>query len=363
MLSKPVNLDIEINGMDRPLFLFANGEYAAPSPGPDVTIVKSGEVRTDNIVLDGKKAQTVYLAPGSVLDAQIIANNASDLHIYGPGIVLGDANGKGNRIWMRNVKHVTIDGPVLVNNLNEWTAHVINGSDINIDNLKVVSVLRDGIDLDSCDTTSVKGAFVYSLDDSICIKSIGWLKQPDGSSYIDGRIIHSIRVLDSTIWQAGNGNALKIDETDSAPLIHDILWQNIDVIHKENVESADLPNAVLALQDGSPARISDVTFRNVRIEDVSPGNAFDYLVDIRTSWKNWSSQGTGSIQRIVFDNLSCTSHFIPGIAITGNPTALVENVRFSNLRYHGLLVKTESSANLVPGVGTSGITVAASTKD
>lgn len=100
---------------------------------------------------------TVYLAPGAVLKAKLLVDNAENVRIIGRGILDHPVRG----IEITDAKNVLIDGITVVNP-EHYTVFGGGSSEIVIRNLKTFSCKSwsDGIDMMCCRKVLVDNAFL-----------------------------------------------------------------------------------------------------------------------------------------------------------------------------------------------------------
>ena len=292
-ITKPCNLSIEINkNSQRPLLLFANPlETNIPDPkDPNVVYFEGGKVydvgQINNDRTDGK---IVYIAGGAIVKGQVVANKASNFKLLGRGIL--QTKDDANTIWMQDVDNVEVDGPILINNQDQWTYHTLNSNNVSINNLKVLSSIRDGIDITSSQNVTVNKSFVMALDDAICIKATPLSRE---------EIVDNIKVSNSVIWNVGGGNSLEIGYETLTDSISNVVFSNLDIIHSESNSEPWPPEAIMSIHLANQAMVKDISYDNIRIEDAQE----DYLIDLRI-WKNYLHRNTerGNIKNISFENI------------------------------------------------------------
>ncbi|UCG58860.1 MAG: hypothetical protein JSU70_04970, partial [Phycisphaerales bacterium] len=123
-LDRPYKLSIEPNGRKAPLLLFANPlEINAPKPDDKgVIFFGPGVYRPEKIVLQSN--QTLYLAGGTVVKAEVLAQGAN-IRICGRGILDGSdwewrKGPVGNLIAIRNSADVEVNG-ITLRGSSHWT--------------------------------------------------------------------------------------------------------------------------------------------------------------------------------------------------------------------------------------------------
>lgn len=114
---------------------------------------------------------TVYLAPGAVLKAKLLVDNAENVRIIGRGILDHPVRG----IEITDAKNVLIDGITVVNP-EHYTVFGGGSSEIVIRNLKTFSCKSwsDGIDMMCCRKVLVDNVFLRTGDDCIALYNHRW---------------------------------------------------------------------------------------------------------------------------------------------------------------------------------------------
>lgn len=114
---------------------------------------------------------TVYLAPGAVLKAKLLVDNAENVRIIGRGILDHPVRG----IEITDSENVLVDGITVVNP-EHYTVFGGGSSDIVIRNLKSFSCRSwsDGIDMMCCRKVLVDNVFLRTSDDCIALYNHRW---------------------------------------------------------------------------------------------------------------------------------------------------------------------------------------------
>ena len=131
---------------------------------------------------------TVYLAPGSVVQARLVVDHAENVRIIGRGILDHPLRG----IEVTHSKNVLIDG-ITVLNPRHYTVFGGASSNISIRNLKTFSAgsWTDGIDLMSCHEVDIENVFLRTSDDCLAFYAHRWWYWGDA---------YNIRVKRATLW-------------------------------------------------------------------------------------------------------------------------------------------------------------------
>jgi polygalacturonase len=190
-----------------------------------------------------------------------------------------------------------------------------------ITNLKVLNkhlTTHDGIDIDNSNNVLLDDIFVFSGDDSVCLKSgVAWKPEPAVP-------VHDITVRNAVL--ISGWNALQVGEEFSSDA-YNVTYENIDVL--------EAYSGISVAQVGS---LQNFHYKNVRIETVS-GNYF-----MNISHGDTSKPGTIYLDNVTVDQAK-------GINISSYPQTL--DIYINNLTVAG---KSITSLNdLYQVVGNSNV--------
>lgn len=340
---------IEINGSeDCDLFVFVNPvETGKPSESDsDVTYYKAGTVTNiGSIVM--KSGQTVYIEGGAVVYGRITCSDgASDLTIGGYGIL--DARGlSGRGIQLNEVENLTIDGLLLINDIN-WSTFIAAGNNIDINNYKVVAVYNtenssgcenDALDLLGCRNATVTDCFGYAHDDVFCVKSRKWAYKG---------VVDNILFEDCIAWNYRSGNSFIIGgETDYD--ISGVTYRNCVSIHSAGNPSNTLNRGGLSVHHCAGGHISDILFENIVLEDCKE---YGIHIDIRHSYignlgndenNNAIEYSPGTMDGITLRNIDIVQAPEKGNFLFGyDETHKILNVVFDNVCQEGTEITADN---------------------
>ena len=338
-LDKPQNLSIEFNG-DRlhNLHLFANPmeEEVYSEEAEGVMFFGPGIHRPKDLPNNQIRIPsntTVYLAPGAVLKAKLLVDNAENVRIIGRGILDHPVRG----IEITDAKNVLIDGITVVNS-RHYTVSGGQSQGITIKNLKSFSYQgwSDGLDFMSCSDVVIDDVFLRNSDDCIAIYTHRW------NYYGDSR---NIRVLNSTLWAdiahpinvGTHGNTKTGDE-----VLEDILFKNIDIL--EHDEDDRDYQGCMTINVGDHNLAQNITFEDIRVEHIQEGQLFHLRVMYNQKYNTGPGRG---VKNITFRNISCTGKYINSSLIEGyDKNRKIENVLFENIVLNGKRITSLKELNI-----------------
>lgn len=326
-LEKPQNLCLDFQGES--LYLFHIPSNLTP-PTEDVIRFAPGPVHEAGVI-HLKSGQTLWIEPGAIVRAQVRASCASNVHIGGGGILVGNVQNEGydsKMVVFDRCTNVSISDITMVAPLS-WMVTLGGCDDVVVRNLHQIGevISSDGIDIVGSTNVRVEGGLLRNNDDCIAIKSFD-LSESCPPMELWGRWDASPRNIRVSELIAANdraGNGLEIGHELRTDSVSDVVFEDIDILHVHG------HGAPLSVNLGDRATISDVTFRNIRIE-----HYYDKLVSVRIMKSRFNTDASrGHIKGVRFENVSVMeSEYNPGysIAVIGGWDAshTVEGLAFHN---------------------------------
>ncbi len=266
---------------------------------------KPGEHRIEGNRLRPVSNHDIFLAPGAVVKAGIVAEECENVKIYGYGVLDGSLvprmpgeNWKGRAddafVHFYRGKNIELNGVVLYaspfwNIVPEGTSNCV------IRNHKAITWLvnTDGVQPRSCVNLRVENCFFKCADDCIAVKT----------RRAQGMHSHHLIFQDLVCWNDG-GSALEIGHTSQADLLEDVEFKNIECIRisacacsiclidhstvcnvryehiyvEQNLNHRPELSFNIAKNfystDSERARINEISIKNLHIEDKSIGGYF-----------------------------------------------------------------------------------------
>lgn len=325
MLSEPRNLSIEVNG-DRyhNLQLFANPLTPRVKKRQCARYFAPGyyDLKGDSIAV--KSGETVYISGGAYIKGNLSVWKANNVKILGTGIVNPERAQEG--ISVRYSKNVTIDGPL--------TTQIPCGESdsVQISNAKVISWYGwgDGMNVFASQHVSYRHVFCRTSDD--CSTIYCTRKGYRGSS-------RHIRVSDAVYW-ADVAHPIMIGlhgDIDKNEEVSDVLYENIDILQQRE-KQIDYQGCI-AINDGDNILCRDITFRNIRIENIDEGMLFNFRVCYNKKYCHAPGRG---IENITLDHISYQGKH-PNLSILSgyNESRMIRNIHFQHLTINGETIYDE----------------------
>ena len=333
-----VSLELD-NDLKRPLLILSSC-YVAPRSKGETYYFRKGQIyNVGNLEL--KSGESAYLEEGCVVCGRIYSNMADNVRVSGNGILYRgvwhkpDENGGRLMVSFYLGKHILVEGISVVDN-GVW--NVVPGAcrDVIIRDVNIMSrlVTGDGIDIVGCEEVLVEDCFIRACDDCVCIKACA-LPGPAACCNV-----RDIKVRRCVLWNAEPGNALEIGYELRCNEVSDVVFEDCDIIHCEY--EGNQSGGVLTIHNADRAKVHNVRYENIRIED-----AQEKLVDIKILDCKYSlDRVRGDVENIVFRNIDVTGPLFPVSIIRGfemtNEMHRPRDIRFENVTVQG---RTMHSAN------------------
>ena len=330
------NVSLEINGDSHSAICFF---VSAESGDESYNSVCCGEEVTEI-----KTNSTFYVKKDSVAYTKIHAENAENITICGDGIIDGCHLKDSQQFLFEivNCKNVHIKDVTLRNSVS-WNMKITGCENVVIDNVKIFGVdgNNDGIDVCGSRNVRVKNCFIRSTDDCLAVKG-----------YNTGDV-KDIVFENCVLWN-DYANPMRIGGI-RADYAKNIIYRNIDVIHNAGGYPA------IAFLEGNRAKISDVLFENIRIEDNRNGQIFDIRMQ-RNLWN--SDKETGYLKNITLKNIFLSGNekarCMPQQSILKGQSEAspVDGVRLENIYIFGKRISSLDEANIDVREYVKNVTVA-----
>lgn len=338
-------LDVEINGdLKRPLFLFANPSIERPEDNGSVIFLDQQKYY-EKPITRLKDNQTIYIGDNVIVNGGFLLQGVENVRIIGNGIIYSSES-LCSPVKMIGCKNVIIDGPTVVGS-NKWNNYWTNSDNIEANNYKILGSLvwSDGIDVVGSRNVKMKKIFIQNQDDGICIKShVASRKDSNGD-------VFNVLAEDCIIWSLDSGNSIEIGWEADGDIIKDLVFRDIDVIHRQTKDTKNERGA-LTIHNCGRANISNVLYENVRVEhsDEQLFNIGNYVAG------GFNTESEGSIREIYFkdiilyDGYDAPTYIRKYSTKQGNPfIALdditeVDNIYFENINYKGKYIKNKTDA-------------------
>ena len=347
LLFQPENVSVEFDGnitdnllvfTSKPAISKEDAEKAANSQGRTFRYYAPGMYTEETIKVPSNT--TVYLEGGSYFSGTFAIEDARNVSILGRGIARPTDGYEGCHVHRSN--NVLIDGMIL-------NTCPVGGSDgVTFHDVRSISHPQwgDGLNVfGGCSNILYDRVFCRNSDD--CTTAYATRKGFNGS-------VRNIRMTNSTLW-ADVAHPIMIGlhgQPEVGDSLVNLRYDNLDIIcHSEpQVEY----QGCMAINCGDNNHVKDVTFDNIRVEQIHQGS----LLQVRVGWNSkYCTAPGGSVENVLFRNIRYYGSTPYMSVITGyDARHKVKNVTFEHLKINGRVIsddmpgkpKWHSTADYVP---------------
>lgn len=288
-LDKPQKFSVEINGSYKNnILIFVNEERDEGVNCDDEKVMyfPAGEHEADVIMLEGDNL-TVYMEEGVTVYGKITANNCNNLKICGFGAICAERFERSDPKYHRCVeinhcKNVIIRN-ISVLDSSDWSVRILGCDDVHVENINIIGWRgnSDGVDVCGSRNVLVEKCFIRNWDDGFVAKAF------------DTGNLENITFRDSTLWN-DFARPIEVGVEIRADYARNIKFENIDVIHS----LTGYP--IMGIHHGDRAKLRNVEFSNIRIEDAPGAQVFD----IRITDSVWNKDKTkGDIDGVTIKDI------------------------------------------------------------
>lgn len=295
-------------------------------------IIGSGSPLNGVYVKDG---QTLYLSPGAVFHGTVIFYGVKDAALKGSGIIdVTPASGYvcGNGILTQYSDNIMVDG-VIVNNPSAFTITTGQSKNVTYHNVKTFSSYgaSDGINTKASEDVVIDGCFIRSNDDAISI-SASSVNLSGSTRRVTVKNTCIINDVAHSFLIGGSGRE------DLEDVIETIRVENVDIIDSKQPDGGY--QGVFGVGADGNGIIRDVSFRNIRIQNIRNNMLFNVYVGYNPAYSTKPGKG---IENLTFSDITYTGNPPKLSLIMGyNASCLVKGVRFENVIINGERLKADS---------------------
>ena len=262
---------------------------------------------------------TVYLAGGSYFTGSFAIEDAGNVSILGRGIARPERGYEGCHVYRS--KNVLIDG-LVVN-----TCPIGESDGVTLHDVRSISHPQwgDGLNIFG-GSSNILYDRVFCRNSDDCTTAYATRKGFSGS-------VRNVRMTRSTLW-ADVAHPIMIG-LHGNPEVGDSLvnlrYDNIDIICQSEPQIEY--QGCMAINCGDGNHVKDVTFDNIRIEQIHQGS----LLQVRVGWNSkYCTAPGGSIENVTFRNIRYYGDTPYMSVITGYDAGhCVKNVTFESLKING----------------------------
>lgn len=321
----PQKLYIEINGLPH-LAIFANPLEVNPPKEGDAGVVYFGEGVHNPGQITLQSNQTIYIAGGAIVNANVRGNNLQNVKITGRGSLQGNVRISGT-------SNLEVNG-IFIRNTKGWSNTLTNCRHSSYRNVKVFGYEAiysvDGINPVSCKDFTIDDCFIRTRDDCVAIKSMDYKLNVD-----------SIRVTNNVMvgWACSDGVTIGY-ELNGGP-IQNILVKNCDILYARSGGGTGGHSGFGIVSDG-PAWVQNIRYEDIRVEKNIEFKNLEFIV---TDGKMYGDDPPGHIKGVYLKNIQWENTGKPFIVNGFSADNLIEDVTFDHCRVGGKVLTSVGDAN------------------
>ncbi|KPI08189.1 glycoside hydrolase family 28 [Actinobacteria bacterium OK074] len=326
-LDEPKDVVVQINDeiFDCLHVITNSPERHAPSADdPDVLYYGPGLHTVPGNVLTVTSGQTVYLAGGAVLKAEIDVKGVENATVTGHGVLLAPTSTVGG-VHIEHSRNCRVENVIfLANGIGLGEAE-----NVHVKKARVFTWGQwgDGLTMYCSKNITFDGCFARTSDDCFSIYA------HRGDFYGDTR---DLTIKNCTLWAdvAHPVNVGTHGNSDDPETIANLLIKNVDILdHREPQLNYQ---GCIALNAGDSNLIKNVRIEDVRIEDFRWGQVINLRVMFNAKYNTSAGRG---VEDVYVKNLTYTgTHANPSLFLGYDAEHAVKNVTFENLVVNGVVI-------------------------
>jgi hypothetical protein len=324
----PEKLYVEINALPH-LAIFASPlEVNAPKDG-DAGVVYYGPGTHDVGEINLKSNQTLYVAAGAVVNANLRGANLQNVRITGRGILHGNVRISG-------ASRLEVSGLFIRHNGRGWTNTLTECDHVLYRDVKVFNYGTvwgtDGIDPVSCTDFAIEDSFVRTRDDCISIKS------SDDKHRTDSIVVSKCVLVG---WAHADGITLGFNLDG---LVQNVVLKDCDILYARG-QGHTGGHAAFSIVCDNHGDVRNIRFEDIRVEENIEIKNLELIVTEAQRYGQ-SRPTPGHIKGVYLKNITWENPDKPFV-IAGLPfdDHIVEDVTFDHCRVAGKLLTNLSDAD------------------
>jgi hypothetical protein len=324
----PQKLYLEINGLPH-LAIFASPLEVNPPKEGDAGVVYFGPGTHEVGQINLQSNQTIYLAGGALVNADIRGSDLQNVRIIGRGVLHGN-------VRISAATNLEVNGIFIRHNGRGWANTLTDCShgvyrDVKVFNYGTIWG-TDGIDPVSCRDFTIDDCFLRCRDDCVSIKS------SDANHSTD-----SITVKNSVMvgWSHSDGITLGFNLDG---LVQNVLVQNCDILYARG-QGHTGGHAAFSIVCDNQGEVRNIRFEDIRVEENIEIKNLELIVTEAQRYGQ-SNPRPGHVQGVYLKNIQWENADKPFV-IAGIPfnKHIVEDVTFDHCRVAGKLLTNPSDAD------------------
>jgi polygalacturonase len=276
--------------------------------------------------IDLESNQTIYIAEGAIVYADIYGKDLKNVSISGRGLLQG-------KIRINNTDNLHVKD-IFIRNTKGWSNTLTNCTNSGYRNVKVFGYEAiysvDGINPVSCRNFYIDDCFMRCRDDCVAIKSGNYDLNVD-----------SIMVTNCVMvgWSCSDGVTIGF-ELNGGP-VQNILVKNCDILYARGGGRTG-GHAPFSIVCDGPALVQNVRYEDIRIEEQVEFKNLEMIVTDGTLYGN---DPPGHIKNIYMKNIEWENNGKPFLFSGFSSDNRVEDIIFDNCRVGGKVLTDTTDAD------------------
>ncbi len=312
----PQKLYVEIDSLPH-LAIFSNPAEDRVPVKNDSNVVYYGPGTYSPGIINLRSNQTIYIAGGAVVNANIRGNNLQNVKIHGRGILNGN-------LQIGNSSGIEVEG-IFMRSTRGWTNTLIDCYRSVYRNVKVFSYRSvwglDGINPVSCKSFIIDDCFIRTKDDCIAVKS---MQQFGGYT---GKDINtdSITITNNLLvgWSHADGFTMGFEL--QGGYAQNVLVKNCDILMASGQGRTGGHSGFSIVCDG-PSIVQNIRFEDIRVEAQIEYKNLELII---TEGKRYGTGNPGHVRGIYLKNIRWENAGKPFV-IAGVPGNILQDVTFDH---------------------------------
>ena len=321
----PQKLYIEINELPH-LAVFASSlELNPPKKGDQgVIYFGPGNHYPGTIIL--KSDQTIYIAGGARVNANVTGEDLQNVKITGRGSIQGT-------VKINGTTNLEVSG-IFIRNTKGWTNTLTNCQNSSYRDVKVFGYEDiysvDGINPVSCTNFTIDDCFMRCRDDCVAIKSMNYDLKVD-SIFVTNNVMVG--------WDCSDGVTIGF-ELNGGP-VENILVKNCDILYARGGGRTGGHSGFSIVCDG-PALVQNIRYEDIRVEENVNFKNLEFIISDGTLY---GDDPPGHIKGIYLKNVSWENSTRPFILSGFSSGNLIEDITFDNCKVNGKILTSINDAD------------------
>jgi Glycosyl hydrolases family 28 len=321
----PQKLYIEINGLPH-LAIFANPLEVNPPKQGDPGVIYYGPGAHNPGHINLRSNQTIYIAGGAVVYADIRGKNLQNVKIDGRGNLQGNVRISGT-------SNLNVSG-IFIRNTKGWTNTLTDCHKSSYRNVKVFSYEAiysvDGINPVSCTDFTIDDCFMRCRDDCVAIKS-GDIKLRVDSVFVTNCVMVG--------WACSDGVTIGF-ELNGGP-VENVFIKNCDILYARGGGRTNGHSGFSIVCDG-PALVQNIRYEDIRVEEQVEFKNLEFIV---TDGTLYGIDPPGHIKGVYLKNIQWENPGKPFIISGYSSDNKVEDITFDHCKAGGKVLTSIADAD------------------